>query len=536
MLKTDDQKSSGKMSEKLRVLVVDDSELMRKVIRRELEKAHYEVIESPDGADALRQLMINRGTIDLITLDVEMPKMNGFQTCEEIRKEKYQEVFKPKNRPMLPVLFVTSNDTLENRRKGFEAGATDFISKEFLADEITDVVNRILRPRKTLEGLRALAADDSSTYRSIVAEILDQQGVIVDQVENGKEAFKLFEADPNKYDMIITDYEMPEMDGLTLTRKVRTELGKKDIPIMIVSGSSSKITQLDFFKAGASDYLDKPFLKEELLARLGVHLREILLNRRLKKNLRDLKVAHEELEKSQQETLEISNERKQLLHVLCHDLANPFASIIGFIDLINVNEDSKEMMGNLKVLANNGLEIIDLIRKLRALEENKITLQMIPVRLRNSTLESVMILKQKFLAKEIEPEIKVPSDICVMVEETSFVNSVMNNLLSNAIKFSFPKGKIIISAEPEGDMVKVSIQDFGVGMPERLVNDLFDINKATSRPGTSGESGTGFGMPLVKKFVETYGGSIDIKSKDRKQFPDDHGTEIILRLPVATEE
>jgi signal transduction histidine kinase len=65
------------------------------------------------------------------------------------------------------------------------------------------------------------------------------------------------------------------------------------------------------------------------------------------------------------------------------------------------------------------------------------------------------------------------------------------------------------------------------------LKDLFDISKATSRQGTKGEVGTGFGMPLMRKFVHSYGGEIEISSRDKRSFPDDHGTTIKLTLKAA---
>ncbi len=103
--------------------------------------------------------------------------------------------------------------------------------------------------------------------------------------------------------------------------------------------------------------------------------------------------------------------------------------------------------------------------------------------------------------------------------------------MTNAIKFS-PRGstiKITTKQDVEGQ-IKVYISDPGVGMSTELVDDLFDLSKPTSRDGTEGERGTGFGMPLVKKFMQKYGGEISINSKPIEDFPNDHGTEICLRF------
>jgi signal transduction histidine kinase len=123
-----------------------------------------------------------------------------------------------------------------------------------------------------------------------------------------------------------------------------------------------------------------------------------------------------------------------------------------------------------------------------------------------------------------------------MAEPVSFMNSALNNILTNAIKFSFPGGVITIAARNLGAAVELSVTDRGIGMSEKLLADLFDISKQTSRNGTSGEKGTGFGMPLLKKFVSLYGGAVEIESKDIKKYPEGHGTKVTLRLAAAQAE
>lgn len=77
------------------------------------------------------------------------------------------------------------------------------------------------------------------------------------------------------------------------------------------------------------------------------------------------------------------------------------------------------------------------------------------------------------------------------------------------------------------------ITDYGTGIPVNLKAVLFDIGKQTSREGTSGEIGTGYGMPLVKKFMEAYGGSIEVFSQEQTETSTNHGTEVklILKCP-----
>ncbi|MCP4757510.1 MAG: response regulator [Proteobacteria bacterium] len=507
----------------MNILVVDDSALMRKTIRKELEAIGYEVEEAEDGSEALRKLFRLKNKIDLVTMDVEMPKLDGFKTCEILQTDKYEEIFKAKSGKKIPIVFITSNDTLEDRIRGFELGATEFISKSFIEAELASTIDKILKPSERLKGFCALVVDDSATYRRIVVDCMERQGVAVDEAGNGKIAYRTLVASPQKYDMIITDLSMPEMDGLELTRKIRTELGLTDTPILMLSAISERATQIELFKAGINDYLVKPFIQEELLARLKVHLETIWYNKRLKENLKELK-------KSREAILKSDNERKELLHVLCHDLANPLSSISSIMELMEVVPDAEEFKELVMLSANNGLEIIDLVRKMRALEENKLDWDLVDINLKEALDESTRVLGRRFADKAIELEIDIDDDMTVNVEPTSFKSSVLNNILTNAVKFSERNSKITIIGKKSGQAISITIRDYGIGMPKRLLQDVFDVNKATSRIGTEGEAGTGFGMPLVKKFVNAYQGDIRIESREKTVSPTNHGTEVRIVL------
>ena len=112
---------------------------------------------------------------------------------------------------------------------------------------------------------------------------------------------------------------------------------------------------------------------------------------------------------------------------------------------------------------------------------------------------------------------------------------VFSNLLSNAIKFS-TIGDSIFFIVKEGDgWIDFIIRDSGIGMPQELIGNIFRDSVPTSRVGTDGEKGTGFGMPITKKYLELFGGVISVESTSIKESVDDHGTEFTVKLPSCTQ-
>jgi signal transduction histidine kinase len=122
----------------------------------------------------------------------------------------------------------------------------------------------------------------------------------------------------------------------------------------------------------------------------------------------------------------------------------------------------------------------------------------------------------------------------VLAEATSLNHNVLNNLISNAIKFSRPGSTIDISSSVSGDNILLIVQDHGIGMPKDLIANVFRTDKPTSRTGTSGEKGTGFGMPVVNSYMQRFGGSISIESVTETESPATQGTRVTLSFKKAS--
>jgi len=276
------------------ILVADDMPVIRTMIRKELEAGGYQVMEASNGIEAIARAASDPPP-DLITLDIQMPKLNGFQTFEKLLEKQYSRFFKNKENNRIPVIFITGSDTLEDRQKGFRLGAANFIKKPFASGEILTAVNKILRPGKRFEGMSVLLVEDDKIPRMIISEVLRGEGIHVVEAEDGAVAFEIMRAETSKIDLVITDLLMPRMDGNELCHKIRNELKPSDISVIFVTGVSEQSQLLRVFEAGATDYIFKPFTKEELLARLNVHLEKTQLTKNLKNTIAQLSKANDEI-------------------------------------------------------------------------------------------------------------------------------------------------------------------------------------------------------------------------------------------------
>ena len=96
--------------------------------------------------------------------------------------------------------------------------------------------------------------------------------------------------------------------------------------------------------------------------------------------------------------------------------------------------------------------------------------------------------------------------------------------------FRSPGTTVSLSTEVQPDRVCLVVRDQGAGMPPDAVATLFDVTRSISRVGTAGERGTGFGMPLMQRFVTRFGGTVDVASRPVDTHPTDHGTEFRIWL------
>lgn len=267
------------------IMVVDDSSTIRKIIQRELSKADYEVILAKNGIEALAILQWADPLPDLISVDIDMPHMNGLELCASIRAGADSDDEKKRLIAGLPIIFVSANDNVENREKGYDLEVIDFIGKPFVPGKMVSTIDNILNSREQFTNMSAIIIEDSPFVTRLVRNILSRHGLKeIFEAKDGEQALELIKENKFDVDIIITDFIMPGMGGEELCRTLRSIEALDQVPIFFISSVTEKKTILSFFKAGASDYLPKPFIEEEFRARIVTHLR----NRKYTKELESL--------------------------------------------------------------------------------------------------------------------------------------------------------------------------------------------------------------------------------------------------------
>ena len=232
---------------------------------------------------------------------------------------------------------------------------------------------------------------------------------------------------------------------------------------------------------------------------------------------------------------------RTLVRVISHDLMNPVSIIVNYADIHLKSPhsagDSLRSWQRVMHAARHQQEIISHVQTMDAILSGKQHLDLGSVEFAPLLQKVASLYEEKLAAKlltlVIEPG---PPGLYVTAEGPSLGNSVMNNLISNAIKFSNKGARITITVAEQDDVVTVSVADQGIGMDNELQKNIFDPYKPTTRRGTAGERGTGFGMPILKSYIEIYGGSVSVESRPMATHPDDHGTTFVIKLKRASSQ
>ena len=361
---------------------------------------------------------------------------------------------------------------------------------------------------ENLEGLRILIVDDMVKNLKVLGAILKEAGYEILVATSGLEALELLEN--VRPDLILLDLMMPKMNGFEVCNKLKDNEELAGVPVIFLTAKTDIEDVVAGFEAGAVDYIKKPFSSKELLQRVKNHLQIIRAKSIIQQQLTD---------------------KRELLHFLSHDFSNVLGNCTTCLEMLQKETDHRDMaIGILNSQLSNAIEMLNLVRQLMAIDEGKIQIEVTCLQL-DTVMEAALIgVASKARNKNIQISVDINPELQIIAEEVSLINSVLNNLLTNAIKFSHSDSSVRVYSEVDDNRVFLWINDQGIGMRPELKRDLFNPAKPTTRAGTKGETGTGFGMPLVKRFMEGYGGSIEVYSNSEATHPNDHGTRIKLRF------
>ena len=259
----------------LKVLVVDDCPDSRAIMQKILESFGFRPELVSSGKEALDMLYENQTMeepFELVIIDWRMPEMDGIETSRIIREDM---------KLTIPIILMTAfgreTEKLDAEKAGINAFLTKPIFQSTLFNAIMDtfgkkalkieekgkhITTKISIYKNFLRGMRILVAEDNPTNREIAKAILEGAGIVVEIANNGKEAVKAVQR--SRFDAVLMDIQMPEMDGYEATGIIRRDPAVKSLPIIAMTAHAMKGDEEKCLKAGMDAYIAKPINQDRL--------------------------------------------------------------------------------------------------------------------------------------------------------------------------------------------------------------------------------------------------------------------------------
>ncbi|MEP1034700.1 response regulator [Ekhidna sp.] len=364
-----------------------------------------------------------------------------------------------------------------------------------------------------------LVIDDNPDNLKIIIDELKELGLHKHALTapNGKIGLKLAE----KYipQLILTDWEMPEMDGYQLVEAVKADEALAHIPIIMITAIMKKPEDLsESFKAGVHDFLSKPFSKLEFQARI--------------KNVLRLSETEKNLRASYEKLLTLDKAKSTFFANVSHDLKNPIAIILGLTDMLLVEHEDVlpiDTIDKLKAIQRFSHSLNNLsseIRELIRLDEGLLKLNKSKCYLNEFIDEFITIFKPTAEAKGVALEMKSSLDDTewIMLDTWHF-EKVLFNLVSNALDFAETDSKIEIECKRDEEDICILVSDEGPGIDPSKTEQMFNRFYTSDELNTKRE-GLGIGLAIAKEIVTLHEGTISAYNRSKK------GATFEVRIPV----
>jgi len=236
------------------VLLVEDSKSLAALVKRKIEsELGLTVRWLKNLAETVRCIVDEGGSFPLAILDVNLPDAPAGEAIDFVLSRN------------IPAIIFAGKFSNELREAAWSKMVVDYIIKENPQniDYLVALVRRIFRN----DGVKVLVVEDAQIVREQICDLLRVHRYQALSAPDGRQAMIVLEENPD-IKLVIIDYLMPDMDGLQLTRQIRTQYRKEDLAIIGLSASGNHLLSAKFIKSGANDFLSKPFLVEEFHCRI----------------------------------------------------------------------------------------------------------------------------------------------------------------------------------------------------------------------------------------------------------------------------
>lgn len=377
-------------------------------------------------------------------------------------------------------------------------------------------------PRPTMstwtrfENARILTVDDSRAVRIFLSDILDRYGARVEEAASGGEALERCAS--GRYDLILLDLILPDIDGMEVLRQLREK--DDETPIVMLTGAGGIESATAAVRQGADGYIEKQHLDANGNDTAFLHALEQAVEHRAGH------VAQKELQAL----------KADFYSMITHDLRNPAGTVWGIVRMLlsgKLGPLNPRQQQLLNVAQSSASKLVGLINDY--LDFAKIDAGFLRLEPREADLREVVQASVRLAEPQAEvrgqtlsvslPDAPIPARV-----DPEKLEQVLDNLVSNAIKYTPDGGRVEVGLEQLESQVQLRVRDSGQGIPPEQLSALFERYHRVPGENTRKIRGTGLGLLIVKQIVEAHGGAVRAESAGEGK-----GSTFVVTLPLEAE-
>ena len=356
---------------------------------------------------------------------------------------------------------------------------------------------------------RILVVDDQPANLRAVSALLSRSGYQVVTAGNGDDAMRL--AIEQVPDLLLLDMMMPGMDGFELLAGIKQHPALLRLPVVFLTAAQDRELLLRAFDAGAVDYVTKPFMPEELLARVNAHV--------------GLKLTRDRLER-------VARERQELVNLVAHDLKNPLSSVLFASDVLRNDGCRPERIPRyLEMIHESAGDALGYIRRYLETQSERATQTLrggdgqARARLREVLDWLVSRYGLQLESRGQQLRIRDPLGDGAVAIDPLVLRQVSENLVSNAMKYA-PQGDVELSIRSGAPGYwQLLVEDRGPGIPKLRQRELFKPFVRLSAEDPADGLSSGLGLSLAKQIIDQCGGQLWYEDREGG------GARFVIELP-----
>ena len=382
-----------------------------------------------------------------------------------------------------------------------------------------------------------LVIDDEKAILDLCQMILRSRGYDVRTAQSGAEGLEQIQAQPPA--LVLLDYMMPMMDGMSVLMQIKQN--HPDVYVIMFTGKGSERVAVEVMKAGASDYVLKPFNNHDLLDRIEsvLKFRRIeMINRSLEQERaqlqQEIQAWNRELElRVAEKTRELEQAHNEMVQAeklatvghlsagMAHEIRNPLNSIGLFAQLLSAGLDQNDELAEYPDKILKEIDRIDdiLLKLLAASKQHKT--ESGEISLADALHDVTDLFRPQFRQQGVNVDLYL-QPVPELVADRDEIVQIFTNLFVNALQAMPEGGLLSVEMESHDGRIFIEVNDTGNGIAQENLSKVFDPFFTTK------SKGTGFGLSVVLRIVKNYHGSIRVSSEPGQ------GTSFYLEFPLKS--